>query len=446
MTVHSLDRIINKDAILTDASKMNPTQKAAFDIKYQLFNKDLSSHSFQLKKREEQMKHGSNEFHSKILIEITKIFHLFSDLRHHYLMSNNIEFFYKNIYSKWADQDEITDGQIAEINKEMLKEFVNLIPDSPTFCNHLDYELPSIDKMYDNNELDIFKGKLIKTRKENEIDDLISDELDVKNMHFEYVTLMIDTFNLHSYNPYLRQLIILLICRYHSERSEFMRNLDRTLLFFDKNDWKFYRWAQQLIDKFVDTSEKSSIWLLKIKYLLNEKQHDELEELEINEDLFNLLSILKDFKDAIIFDCTIEQEGDEFILKSDSGDRKIKAYAQNLYRNIKIYDYMINFLFQNRDLLILTRRIDMNSLKGNKLEIVKVIRKMFRRIFRVLEVMTDDNPTTQGLMWKYKEAFIFEELEEIEQEGELQLVLAIINDSPDAIKYQQNKWTLTKTR
>jgi hypothetical protein len=107
---------------------------------------------------------------------------------------------------------------------------------------------------------------------------------------------------------------------------------------------------------------------------------------------------------------------------------------------------MINFLFQNKDLLILVRKIDMKSLTGNKFEIVKMVRKIFTKILLILEVMTKENPTTQNLMWKYKEDFIFEELGDIDQEGELDLVLVIINDSSDAIRYQQNKWTLSKTR
>jgi hypothetical protein len=95
ISLHSLDKIISKDTILTDASKMNPIQKASYDIKYQLFNKDLSSLSFQLMVSEDQMKHDFKEFNNKILIEIIMLFHIFNDLRQHYLMSNNVEFFYK---------------------------------------------------------------------------------------------------------------------------------------------------------------------------------------------------------------------------------------------------------------------------------------------------------------------------------------------------------------
>lgn len=77
---------------------------------------------------------------------------------------------------------------------------------------------------------------------------------------------------------------------------------------------------------------------------------------------------------------------------------------------------------------------------------VRAIRKVFQKIFRILEVMTINNSKTQELMWKYKEDFVFDQLGEIEQEGEIELVLAIINDSEHAIRYQQNRWTLSKTR
>lgn len=80
-------------------------------------------------------------------------------------------------------------------------------------------------------------------------------------------------------------------------------------------------------------------------------------------------------------------------------------YGQNLYRNTKVYDYMINFLFQNKELFLNVRRINCNELIGNKRDLVLTIRQIFRRIFRILEEMTKNNSTTQDLMWKYKEEF-----------------------------------------
>ena len=265
-------------------------------------------------------------------------------------------------------------------------------------------------------------------------------------MHDEFVGLMIDIFNMHSYDSFLRQLIILLICRYHSERAEFIRNLHRTLLFFDKSDYNFCKWTRVQLEKFTFNSEKSNIWLLKIKNTINDLSED-IEEIEVNDELFELLNILSNLKRAVIYQCDIIDSEGELNLDYHKGERKINPYAQNLYRNLKVYDYMINFLFQNKELLTKVRSLGLQAeLKPNQEKIVDMTKKIFKKIFRLLEVMTVNNPTTQELMWKYKESFVFEELGNNEQEGELELVLAIIDDSQDAVKYQQNKWTPSKTR
>ena len=160
-------------------------------------------------------------------------------------MSNNVEYFHKNIYLP-NDHDALRtlkDEDLSQINSKLTKEFLHLIPDSKTFKNYLEYELPSLDKMYDNNELGderarIFSKSMVVPG--HHFDGEEPNQISIQEMHDEFATLMIDTFNMHSYDPYLRQLTILLICRYHSERAEFIRNLDRTILFFDKNDWMFY--------------------------------------------------------------------------------------------------------------------------------------------------------------------------------------------------------------
>ena len=226
-SIYSLDKIISKDNMLSDISILNPIQRSAHDIKYTLFNKNYGDRD---NRRKDFFDYGdkinSKYFYTKILVEITTIFHLFNDLRQHYLMSNNVEFFY-NISSQYRKEDsrKLTNEEYEEIKDTLIQEFKYLIPDSPSFHNYMVYELPSIDKMYDDDKSELFKS-------------MIDNE---DNMHEEFVTLVINIFNLHNYDPLLRQLIILLICRYHSERAEFIRNLDRMILFFDDSDWKFYQ-------------------------------------------------------------------------------------------------------------------------------------------------------------------------------------------------------------
>lgn len=408
---------------------MDPVQKAAYDVKYTLFNNNLSNaSSIHGEYNDYEDKSSSKAFHTKLLTEITSIFHMMLDLRQHYLMSNNVEFFYESIYLKYKDVDKrkFTPEEYSEINKILVSEFTHLIPDIRNFHSHMSYELPSIDKMYDADELVL---------------------VNAAEMHDEFVGLMVDTFNLHSHNPFLRQLIILLISRYHSERAEFIRNLDRTLLFFDYSDWTFYTWVQRQLGKFVSNSEKSHIWLMQISKVLNNLGSDIDNSVPVNHELEDLNLTLKELKRAVVYNCKITTDKNgELEAIFELGNRKINVYAQNLYRNVKLYDYLINFLFQNIELLIKVRKIDMKKLEGNQLLTIKMVRKIFKKIFRVLEVMTANNPKTQELMWKYKEDFVINKLGSTEQEGELELVLVIIDDSENAIKHHQNKWTLSKTR
>jgi hypothetical protein len=60
--------------------------------------------------------------------------------------------------------------------------------------------------------------------------------------------------------------------------------------------------------------------------------------------------------------------------------------------------------------------------------------------------MTLNNQKTQELLWKYKEEFVLSDLGSTKQEGELELVLAIIDDSETALANQQSKWSLSKTK
>ena len=173
---------------------------------------------------------------------------------------------------------------------------------------------------------------------------------------------------------------------------------------------------------------------------------NDIEEVQVNDELTKLMKILDNLKRALVYESVTTFDEDDISLKFKEGERRTNLFAQNLYRSTKVYDYLINFLFQNKELLIKVRKLNMDTVSESKKEIVRLIRKVFKRIFRILEEMTKNNNKTQDLMWKYKEEFIFEELGSSEQEGELELVLVIIDDSEKAIKFNQNKYTLSKTR
>ena len=58
---------------------------------------------------------------------------------------------------------------------------------------------------------------------------------------------------------------------------------------------------------------------------------------------------------------------------------------------------------------------------------VEKIEKVFRRCLKILEGFTLHDKINQTLMWKYKDFFIFPELGDSEEDGELEFVLAIVD-------------------
>ena len=128
---------------------MDPFTRSGHDIKYRLFNKNfLAQNDFIEERNHYKDKCNSNEFHSKILKEVIFIFHFFSDMRQHYLMSNNIEFFYKEIFEK-SQKLDINEDNLEELIQILKDEFSYLIPNAKEFHNHLSYELPNISRMYE---------------------------------------------------------------------------------------------------------------------------------------------------------------------------------------------------------------------------------------------------------------------------------------------------------
>lgn len=262
----------------------------------------------------------------------------------------------------------------------------------------------------------------------------------------DFTTLIIDTFNMSSSDPFLQQMLMQLICRCYSANSELTRNLDRMVLLFDAKDVHLYQWTCQQIEKFIETSEKSSMWFSKIKSFINEERKVEANQLKASGDLFELKSILSNLKKVIQYDGVFENiDDDELAFRHKEGERVVNPYVQDLYRNLKLYDYLINFLFQSKDLLLKIRTMNANNLNADQKKTVEIVRKVFKSIFKLLEVMAKDNLSTQELFWKYKEEFIFEELDNTPQEGELSLVLAII-DSNDTSRSNYSKWTLSQTK
>jgi hypothetical protein len=285
----------------------------------------------------------------------------------------------------------------------MIKDFKKMLPDAKDFTHKMSYDFPSIDEMYEDEEFDKYR---------KQVESLSNSNLD---MHDNFLILMIDTFNVSSSNNYLMQMSLTIISRYYSERSELIRNIERMSLLFNNEEWKFFNWVNETIDSFTRDTEKSALWLVDVNGF------DEDEQIEqVSNYLEDLLSTLyQKFR-------VIDIDG-KLTLDFKEGERKINKFAQRIFRSLKVYDHLINFIFQNMKLLIRVRTSDVKVLGETERQKSEMISKVFRKCLDVLEGFTLGNKINQNLMWKYMDVFCFPELESSEEDGELEFVLAIVD-------------------
>ena len=289
---------------------------------------------------------------------------------------------------------------------------------------------------------------LVKCTRINEILDIIKlkniNQIDKIEIREHYISLFMDTFSIHNYNSLLGQLTLLLIWRYYSETSEFIRNIDKVVVLFDDSEHRMHQYITNEIEQFIFYSEKSNLWFMNISNMLEE--NIPIDNIEVFNEVSSLERVLNNLKTAIVRNWNITQAQDgKLILEYNGVEKRINVDMQNLFRNLKVYDYLIDFLYTNREFLIKIRSFKYDA-EAKQHEGIAIIRKTFKRIFKILEYMTKENPETQELMWKYKEEFTMKELGDIQQEGELKLVLAIIDDSPESVKLNQNKWNITREK
>ena len=291
---------------------------------------------------------------------------------------------------------------------------------------------------------------LVKCTRINEILDIIksnsnsNSQLDKIEIREHYISLFMDIFSIHNYNSLLGQLTLLLIWRYYSETSEFIRNIDRMVVLFDDSEHRMHQYIANEIEQFIFFSEKSNLRFMNISSKLEE--NIPIDNIEVFDEVSSLERVLNNLKTVIVRNWNIAQTKDgKLILEYNGVEKRINADMQNLFRNLKVYDYLIDFLYTNKEFLIKIRSFNYDA-EAKQHEGIAIIRKTFKRIFKILEYMTKENPETQELMWKYKEEFTMKELGDIQQEGELKLVLAIIDDSPESVKLNQNKWNITREK
>ena len=239
---------------------------------------------------------------------------------------------------------------------------------------------------------------------------------DAFDLHEDFLILLVDTFNVCVGNNHLKQMTLTLICRYYSERAEFVRNISKMQVIFNQDEWNFYKWANITIDEFTRWVEKSVLWS-------DRNNRDSMNYINIaNKYLYDLRWVL--FHKCRI---TYDPEENKFELNYKEGERKVNKLAQRIFRNVKVYDHLIKFITDNMKMLVFVRTSDTSKLDDECKELYYQIKRVFRRCFNILEGIALSNKTNQDLLWKYKEFFTLPELGDTEQDGELEFVLAIVD-------------------
>ena len=103
---HILDDLINRDAVLENVININPITRVGHDIKYSLFNRNFSQYEDDHTHIRDKIYEDRSirKFRTKIVIQITLIFHFLNDLRQNFLISNNVELFYQKVYLEYKDK------------------------------------------------------------------------------------------------------------------------------------------------------------------------------------------------------------------------------------------------------------------------------------------------------------------------------------------------------
>ena len=177
--IHILDDLINRDAVLENVININPVTRVGHDIKYSLFNRNFSQYEDDHTHIRDKIYEDRSikKFRTKIVVQITLIFHFLNDLRQNFLISNNVELFYQKVYLEYKDKinKKVSKDMVLSMNKTLVSEFLNMIPESKSFYKIVNYTFPSIDMMFDNEEF-------LNTNQ---------NYIDRQNFHDEFVTLMV---------------------------------------------------------------------------------------------------------------------------------------------------------------------------------------------------------------------------------------------------------------
>lgn len=185
------------------------------------------------------------------------------------------------------------------------------------------------------------------------------------------------------------------------------------IIFFSEDEYAKSQYTLQELTKLNAQFERANLW--------NKEDLGILQE-EVNID--HTITSLSNLKKMVYHQHTITTDDETGILTVTlhESSKEINTFIQDLFRNMKLYDYIINFLEDFDELYIEVRTIDLETLSKHQKSQFTKIRKVFRLCFELMEAFTVKNKKNQGLMWKYKERFSYPHLGNLEHEGELSFV------------------------
>eukprot|EP00347_Sterkiella_histriomuscorum_P001628 403371295 len=230
----------------------------------------------------------------------------------------------------------------------------------------------------------------------NSIEKFLVDQESQKIHHEEkfksFNDLMIDIFNNNQDDSYITQMTLSLISRYNSENSEFFRNVGKSFLITDQKTYDIKQAIQFQINQLAHSLQKSSIWPF-------------IEQPIPENEIIELLQNLKKFKNLFMFEQEIDKnDKNDFKSVNSSKKRKVLKVYQNIFRCLKGYDIILNFIQHNKKVFQEIQK-KLNSIKtnwdysqelnDNKINNYKVIQKVFKYCFQILEGFTRHNSKNQ---------------------------------------------------
>ena len=193
-------------------------------------------------------------------------------------------------------EDEDRTGKLKKLSLKIHKN-IEKFANNPTTIKS--YVFPTLDKIFEKTYL-----------KKNS--SLFSNAESAQDMHDDFLSLIMDTFNLSIEDTYLAQISMNLIVRYYSDTAEFLRNMDRMVLLYDEKEYTKYQFIHLNLQQLNRKLEKSHLWM-------SADDEDSRERVEMRQ----IMKILGDLKKLCYFKhkITKDDEGNFIFEKNEESSK-----------------------------------------------------------------------------------------------------------------------------